>query len=129
MDKWLFLAGAIISEVTATLSLKGALHHTWLYALVVVGYLAAFTCLDMALRRGMMLGTAYGIWGALGVASTAAFSSMIFHERLTVLSGVGIMLIIGGVLIVETGSQKANAEKIIEAEEEILEVLEEEEII
>lgn len=129
MNKWFFLAGAIISEVAATLSLKGALHHTWLYVVVVIGYIAAFTCLDMALRRGMPLGTAYGIWGALGVASTAAFSNLIFHERLTVLTGVGVMLIIGGVLVVETGSQKANAEKIIEAEEEILEVLEEEEII
>ena len=107
MTKWLLLAGAILSEVTGSLSLKGALDRPGLYVLVAAGYIASFILLALVLRQGMALGVAYGIWGALGVATTAVMSSLIFDETLTALMGVGIVLIIAGVLTVELGSQKA----------------------
>jgi small multidrug resistance pump len=107
LTRWLLLAGAIGSEVTASLSLKGALHHPGLYALVAVGYLASFVFLSLVLRRGVPLGVAYGIWGALGVALTAVFSSVIFSERLTLLMGGGLVMVMLGVLVVELGSQAA----------------------
>lgn len=71
-------------------------------------YTASFTLLAFVLRHGMPLGVAYGIWGALGVASTAVMSAVIFGESLTPLVGVGIALIIAGVLTVELGSQQAH---------------------
>jgi len=108
MTTWLLLAAAIASEVTASLSLKGALDRPALYAVAAVGYLASFTLLTLVLRRGMALGVAYGIWGALGVAATAVTSSLLFDEALTALMGVGIGLIIAGVLTVELGSQRAH---------------------
>ncbi|SKB09769.1 DMT family transporter [Aeromicrobium choanae] len=107
MTKWLLLGAAILSEVTASLSLKGALDRPALYSVVVVGYVGSFVLLALVLRQGMALGVAYGIWGALGVASTAVMSSFIFDETLTALMGVGIALIIAGVLTVELGSQQA----------------------
>ena len=107
MTKWLLLAGAILSEVTGSLSLKGALDRPGLYVLVAAGYIASFILLALVLRQGMALGVAYGIWGALGVATTAVMSSLIFDETLTALMGVGIVLIIAGVLTVELGSQHA----------------------
>ncbi len=107
MTKWILLAGAIICEVAATLSLKAALDRPMFYALVVVGYVSTFAFLAAVLRRGMALGVAYGIWGALGVASTAVLSSVIFDEALTVTMGIGIAVIMVGVLVVEVGSQKA----------------------
>ncbi len=107
MTKWLLLAAAILSEVTGSLSLKGALDRPALYIVVVLGYLASFVLLAMVLRRGMALGVAYGIWGALGVVATAVMSSLIFDETLTAVMGVGITLIIAGVLTVELGSQAA----------------------
>ena len=70
MKPWLFLAAAISLEVTATLSLKGAITSTWLYAVVAIGYLGSFYALSRVLRAGMSLGVAYGIWGASGVALT-----------------------------------------------------------
>ena len=105
--KWLLLAGAILTEVTASLSLKGALDHPGLYALVAAGYLASFVFLGRVLRSGVPLGVAYGIWGALGVALTAVFSAIIFGERLTLLMGFGLVLLMAGVLVVELGSQAA----------------------
>lgn len=107
MNKWLVLAGAIVSEVAATLALKAALTHPGLYVVVAVGYVAAFVFLTFCLRAGMKIGVAYGIWGASGVALTAVLSAAIFNEPLTALMGLGIALIIGGVLTVELGSQKA----------------------
>lgn len=104
---WLLLAAAIGLEVTASLSLKAALDAPGLYAVVVVGYVGSFACLAGVLRAGLPLGVAYGIWGATGVALTATLSTLLFHEPFTPLMGVGIALIIGGVLLVEVGSQRA----------------------
>lgn len=108
MTRWLLLTAAILCEVTATLSLKGALDHPALYVVVAAGYLASFTLLALVLRKGMALGVAYGIWAALGVATTAVMASLIFDEALTALMGLGIGLIVAGVLTVELGSQQAH---------------------
>lgn len=107
MNRWIILAAAIGCEVAATLSLKAALAHPGWYALVAAGYIAAFGFLTVCLRMGMKIGVAYGIWGAGGVTVTALLSAVIYDEPLTVIMGVGIVLIIAGVLTVELGSQKA----------------------
>ncbi len=105
VKKWLLLITAILTEVSATLSLRAALDHPAWYVVVVGGYLAAFTALSFVLREGMGLGVAYGIWGATGVVLTAVFATFLFGDPLTATMGVGIALVIGGVLCVELGSQ------------------------
>lgn len=104
---WLFLIGAILLEVTGSLSLKGALDAPILYGAVIAGYGGAFICLSMALRRRMPLGVAYGIWGAVGVVLTAVLSQVLFDEALTALTTLGIAVIVAGVLLVEVGSHPA----------------------
>jgi small multidrug resistance pump len=101
---WLLLAAAIVSEVTATLSLKRALDQPGFYAVVVTGYVAAFVLLSLTLRQGLGIGVAYGIWAACGVALSAVGSKVFFGEPLTGLMIAGLVLIIGGVLLVELGS-------------------------
>jgi small multidrug resistance pump len=108
--KWILLAGAIVTEVAGSLSLKGALEFPVLYVVVVVGYLGAFVLLALVLRAGMSVGVAYGIWGALGVALTALLSALIFGEPLTPLMIAGMALVIAGVLCVEFGSSRAKRE-------------------
>lgn len=105
VKKWLLLITAILTEVSATLSLRAALDHPAWYIVVVGGYLAAFTALSFVLREGMGLGVAYGIWGATGVVLTAVFATFLFGDPLTATMGIGIALVIGGVLCVELGSQ------------------------
>jgi small multidrug resistance pump len=107
VKSWALLLAAVVSEVTATLSLKGALDHSWLYIIVVTGYVGAFVLLTDVLKAGMPLGVAYGIWAALGVGCTALLSAALFGEPLTMVMGVGLMLIIGGILLVELGSHAA----------------------
>jgi small multidrug resistance pump len=104
MTEWVLLAAAILSEVTATLSLKRALDHPALYAVVAVGYVAAFVLLTLTLKQGLGIGIAYGIWAGCGVALTAVASRIFFDEPLTQLMMLGIALIIAGVLLVETGA-------------------------
>lgn len=101
---WLVLLGAIVAEVAATLSLKGSETRSALFVVVVLGYLTAFAGLAVVLKRGMALGVAYGIWGASGVALTAALSSILFGEALTTVMAGGIGLVVVGVLLVESGS-------------------------
>ena len=106
MKQWFLLAGAITTEVAATLSLKAALNHPSWYIVVAAGYIGTFVFLTFCLREGMQIGVAYGIWGASGVLA-AVLSAAIFGEPLTAVMGLGMVLIISGVLTVELGSQKA----------------------
>lgn len=106
---WMFLAFAVVSEVSATLCLKGALDQPFLYAVVVAGYVAAFTALSFALRTGLGLGIAYGVWGASGVVLTAIASMLLFGEPMTFTMWGGIGLVVAGVLFVELGSQHAHS--------------------
>lgn len=102
-----FLAGAILSEVAATLSLRMAAQaddkRKWFIGLGA-GYLAAFALLTLALHGGLALGVAYGIWAASGVALTALASRILFNEPLTKVMSLGIALIVAGVLTIELGA-------------------------
>ncbi|TRW83397.1 QacE family quaternary ammonium compound efflux SMR transporter [Mycolicibacterium sp. 018/SC-01/001] len=103
--QYLFLAGAIASEVTGTLALRVAAGgRRPFYVIVIVAYLIAFTLLSASLRHGMPLGIAYGIWAAAGVALTAAASRILFREPLTPTMLAGMGLIVAGVLLVELGA-------------------------
>lgn len=103
----LLLLGAIITEVTGSLSLKGALEYPALYGVVAAGYISAFTLLAFVLRTGMPLGVAYGVWAASGVALTAVMSRVIFAEPITPVMAIGIIVVMAGVMCVEIGSQAA----------------------
>jgi small multidrug resistance pump len=104
---WLALAGAILIEVAATLSLRasdGFRKRVWVVP-VIVGYVISFGMLSLSLSLGMPVGIAYGVWSACGVALVAVIAKFLFAEPLTWLMGTGIALIIAGVLTIElTGS-------------------------
>src|SRR5699024_1327762 len=97
---WLYLTGAILTEVAATLSMRMLAHggrRAWMAA-VVAGYLAAFALLLLSLDGGLPVGVAYGVWAATGVALTAVAGRVLFREPLTKTMGAGIGLIAVGVL-------------------------------
>ncbi|MFF2052924.1 DMT family transporter [Leifsonia sp. NPDC058194] len=105
---WLALAGAIVFEVSATISLRMATtgpspRRIW-YLPVGVGYVVAFALLSATLALGLPLGIAYGVWAAVGVALTAILGRVLFREPLTAVMVLGILLIGAGVVLVELGS-------------------------
>lgn len=110
MRKWALLGAAIGTEVTATLSLRASQDHAAWLVLVVAGYLSSFLLLTLVLRAGMAVGVAYGIWGAMGTATTAVLAALLFGDPFTWPIVAGIGLIIAGVLLVELGSHPREVE-------------------
>ena len=100
------LAGAILSEVVATLSLRASegFSRAGPTALMAVGYLVSFVLLAQALKRGMGIGVAYAVWAGVGVALVAILGRVLFNEPLSPVTAAGIALIIGGVVIVESST-------------------------
>ncbi|CAG7844911.1 Spermidine export protein MdtJ [Pseudoclavibacter triregionum] len=103
---WLWLALAISFEILGTLSLKRASERgaprAW-YAAVVTGYGISYAFLALALAD-IPLGVAYGIWSGVGVVAMAILGRILFREPLTWVMSLGIVLIVGGVLLIETGA-------------------------
>ena len=106
MRKWALLAGAISTEVAATLSLRAFQDNPAWLGVVIPGYVASFVFLTFVLRSGMPIGVTYGIWGATGTAVTACLAAVIFDDPFTWEVVLGIGFIIVGVLLVEFGRQR-----------------------
>jgi small multidrug resistance pump len=102
---YLLLALAIAAELFATMSLRASDGFTRLSpsAGAVIGYAAAFWLLSLVLVRGVPVGVAYAIWAAVGVAAVAALGWWLFDERLTLVQGGGLLLIVVGVVALELG--------------------------
>ncbi|MEV4362910.1 DMT family transporter [Nonomuraea sp. NPDC004186] len=98
---WLLLALAITTEVLATTALKlsnGLTHPGWTIT-VAAGYITSFTLLAQALKLHLDMGTAYAIWAGAGTAAIALIGAAFMGETLTPTKIGGILLIIGGVVI------------------------------
>jgi len=105
---YLFLAGAIIAEVIATTALKFATgdgNKVVPYIVVTVGYVGAFFLLSLSLTRGVPLGIAYAVWAGVGVVLVVLISWLLFKESLTWLQIAGMVLVIGGVVLLELGGK------------------------
>ncbi|MDG4820548.1 multidrug efflux SMR transporter [Asanoa sp. WMMD1127] len=102
---WFWLAGAIVSEIAATLSLRASAGFTRLVptVILVIGYGFAFYALSQALKLGMNVGVAYAVWSAIGVAAIAVIGALFLHESLSPLQIGGLVLIIAGVVALELG--------------------------
>lgn len=101
---WFSLALAILFEILGTLSLKQAATASkrW-YLAVLAGYGISYAFLALALSE-IPLGVAYGIWSGVGVVAMAILGRVLFKERLTWIMGLGIVLITGGVILIQLGS-------------------------
>lgn len=102
---WVFLVGAIVAEVSGTLSLRASdgFRRRWWLLPTLLAYLVAFTLLGLSLDAGMPVGVGYGIWVAVGIALIAVLARGIWKDPLTARMILGIGLIAGGVLLVEIG--------------------------
>ncbi|WP_281710914.1 DMT family transporter [Dermacoccus nishinomiyaensis] len=104
MKNYLMLGCAVVCEVIGSSALKRAEQDAAWFLLTLIADLVAFVLLALLLRRGMALSVVYGIWGALGVALTAFVGTVLFGEPFTLMMGCGVALVIGGVIMVEVGS-------------------------
>ena len=103
---WAYLGGAILVEVTGTLSLRSTDGFTRPLpsVIVLVAYAAAFVLLSRALRLGMPLTVAYAVWSAVGIALVALVSWLARDEPLTAVQVLGLALVTVGVVTLEAGT-------------------------
>lgn len=106
---YLMLAGAIAAEVTGTIALKFSDGFSRLgpSLLVLLGYGVAFFALAQVLKAGLPVGVAYAIWAAVGVALIALIGAVFLGESLNVTMIAGLVLVVGGVMLLELGRYAA----------------------
>ncbi|WP_030670424.1 multidrug efflux SMR transporter [Streptomyces rimosus] len=98
------LAGAIISEILATTSMKYSegFSRLWPSLGTVLGYVVAFVLLAKTLKT-MDVGTAYAIWSGAGTAVVAAIGMVFLGEAASAARIVGVLLVIAGVVVLNLG--------------------------
>jgi small multidrug resistance pump len=103
---YLFLGGAIASEIVGSTFLQKSEQFTKLVPSVAMGvfYLIAFYLLSLAIKD-IPLGVAYGIWGSVGIALTALVGYFLFNQKLDLPAIIGIGLMISGVIVVQVFSK------------------------
>ncbi len=104
---FMLLAISIVSEVIATVSLKESEAFTVLgpSIVVVICYGIAISLLVVILRH-LPLGLVYGIWGGIGTAATMIVGVIIWNDPFTPIMGVAVVLIVGGVYLLNKGTDE-----------------------
>ncbi|MFI7497047.1 DMT family transporter [Streptomyces sp. NPDC049687] len=101
---YLTLSGAIAAEVAATTAMKYSegFSRLWPTLLTAAGYAVSFMLLAQTLKS-VGIGTAYAIWSGVGTATIAVLGLALFGEVLTATKIAGIVLIVGGVVVLNLG--------------------------
>lgn len=112
MNSYVLLALSIIGEVFGSSLLKASNgFRNLLPSLGVVGgYGLAFYCLSLCLRT-IPLSLAYAIWSGAGTAIIALIGYIFWNEAFGMLKVTGILLIIGGIIVLNASDQTVQREK------------------
>ena len=105
MKSYIFLSVAIILEVFGTLLLPASQNFTKIVPTValVAAYVCSFYFLTFALKT-IPIAVVYASWAGLGVFLIAVFSKFVFGQSLSWQVILGLVLIIIGVVLVNTFS-------------------------
>ncbi|MFF4753869.1 DMT family transporter [Streptomyces sp. NPDC002514] len=101
---YLLLSGAIAAEVAATTAMKysDGFSKPGPALLTALGYVVSFVLLARTLKT-LSIGTAYAIWSGVGTATIAVLGLLLFGEGLNALKIAGLVLIVGGVVVLNLG--------------------------
>ena len=102
---YLFLLFAIICELIGTSMLKASEGFSKLLPTlgVIFGFSFAFFFLSVSLKV-IPLNMAYALWSGIGTVATVLISVLIWKEKVTFGSVIGIILIIVGVVVLHISS-------------------------
>ena len=109
---WLYLVAALLSEMVGATATGVSEGFTRPVAVLVAvpTVVAAYFLLALALKRGMSVGVAYGVWTASGVAIVAVLGVVLLGDRLTPVQIVGLALVMVGALALELGRARTPEE-------------------
>ncbi|CAI2642844.1 DMT family transporter [Apilactobacillus kunkeei] len=107
MFYYLFLALAIIGELIGTNLLKMSMGFTKILPTIgsLISFALCFYFLSIAMVK-IPLNIAYANWSALGILATTAIASLVYKEQINIMSMIGIVFIIIGVVLLNLFSAK-----------------------
>src|SRR5690349_14191337 len=99
---------AVLGEVIGTTALKFSEGFTKLIPsiLVVLGYGTSFYLLSLSLKV-IPIGTAYAMWSGIGIVLTVIAGMILWRETIDWARGIGILLIMLGIIIINLFSKSA----------------------
>ncbi len=105
---FIFLILAVIAETIGTTSLQASQQFTklWPSLLVVMSYAISFYLLALTLKY-MPVGVMYAMWSGLGIVLIAIIGWLVFGQKLDLPAILGMVLILGGILVINLFSKTA----------------------
>ncbi|MDQ6953560.1 MAG: multidrug efflux SMR transporter [Mariprofundaceae bacterium] len=103
---YIYLALAIIAEVTATSALKASEEFTRLTPsfIVIVGYVLSFYLMTLVLRT-MPIGITYAIWSGVGIVLVTIVGKVLYQQTPDLPATIGMALIVAGVAVIHLFSK------------------------
>lgn len=97
---WIYLLIAAIFEVGWPLGLKIATQsqHQILWIIFAIITMALSGIFLYLAQKQIPIGTAYAIWTGIGASCTFIIGVVAFHDALSLMRVLGVILIIGGVI-------------------------------
>ncbi|MGH3359496.1 MAG: DMT family transporter [Nocardioidaceae bacterium] len=101
---YLFLAAAIALEVVGTslLPSTNGFSRLWPSVACLASYAGAFVMLSQTVPE-IPIGLTYAMWSGLGTAAIVAIGVVVLDESITVTKVVGVLLVIGGIVLLNLG--------------------------
>lgn len=96
---WFYMLLAILTEVLGTTSMKLSEGFTKIEPSILIFpfYALSLAFLTLSLKR-LEIGFAYAIWSAIGTLLIFMIGILFFHESITLVKSISLLLIIVGVL-------------------------------
>ncbi|TCN22338.1 DMT family transporter [Mesobacillus foraminis] len=118
---YVFLLLSIMGELIGTSLLKASDGFTKVFPTigVIISFVFAFFFLSLSLKT-IPLNIAYALWSGIGTVATVVISILIWKEKITAGSVIGILLIVAGVVVLNFfGPSGAHAQDSEEAQYQI----------
>lgn len=101
---YVFLGAAISLEVlgTSLLSISNGFGRLWPAVGCLIAYAGSFLALAQTVKH-IPIGVTYAMWAGLGTAAIVAVGVVALNESINPAKIIGVLLVIGGVVILNLG--------------------------
>lgn len=109
MKEYVFLAGAILTEVvgTSVLKLSDGFENAAFGVIAIGLYVVSFYFVSLTLTE-LPVGLVYATWSAVGIVGLAGIGIVFFDETVDVAAIAGFVLVIAGVVLLNVYSTAYN---------------------
>ncbi len=108
--EWLFVALAIMAEITAALALRFShgFSRPLPTVIALVAFGSAFYVISLALVS-LPVSTVYPVWAGGGTAGVALLGVLALHEKTGAWKVTGVLLVVAGIVILNMASTGQSA--------------------